>query len=93
MIAPELEAYFQRRLEWKLEIEPEIKSELRRQLDNWRERFAGRRICRSQPASFSKSRGNLSFSGRDEAVNKLDAERGQRVNILILSAAVCWQLS
>ncbi len=41
MIAPELEAYFRLRLEWKLEVEPETKTSLRRQLDAMAER-----ICR-----------------------------------------------
>ena len=47
MIAPQLERYFQLRLEWKLEVEPEVKARLRRELD-----AATENICREHSLSF-----------------------------------------
>ena len=51
MIAPELEWYFRLRLEWKLEVDPDIKADLRRQLDDFAES-----VCRQR---------NLPFSARE----------------------------
>ena len=51
MIAPELEEYFRLRLEWKLEVDPDIKAGLRRQLDDMAGNLCGQR--------------NLPFSARE----------------------------
>ena len=48
MIAPELERYFQLRLEWKLEIDPTVKADLRSRLDE----LAGE-ICGQMGLPFS----------------------------------------